>query len=51
MFDFKKRVVNNSAKVISQFPAAIVQNIESGVYLAALFYYNDILFEVCEIDT
>ena len=32
-------------------PTSIIQSIESGVYLVALFYYNDILFEVCEIDT
>jgi hypothetical protein len=48
---FQKKVVNNSAEVSSQVPTSIIQNIESGVYLVALFYYNDILFEVCEIDT
>lgn len=47
---FKKMVVRRAADVTSRLPTAQVESISSGVYLEAMFYYNNVLFEVVEID-
>jgi hypothetical protein len=43
-------VVNNTADVTSRLPMAFVAGIQSSVYLEAMFYYNDILYEVSEFN-
>ena len=48
---FHKMVVRNAADVTSRMPTAHVESISSGVYIEALFYYNNVLYEVAEIDS
>ncbi len=43
-------MVNDSADVTTRLSTAFEATIESGVYVEALFFYNNILFEVTEIN-
>jgi hypothetical protein len=47
---FNKFVVNDSADVTTRLSTAFLATIESGVYVEALFFYNNTLFEVAEIN-
>lgn len=47
---FKKITVTRAEDVTCRLPSAYVGTISSGVYLEALFYYENILYEVVEID-
>ncbi len=47
---FTKFIVKESADVTTRLSTAVVNTIESGVYLEALFFYNNTLFEVSEIN-
>ncbi len=47
---FKKITVTKPEDITSRLPSAYVEVISSGVYLEALFYYGNVLFEVIEID-
>ncbi len=47
---FKKITVTRAEDVTCRLPSAYVEAISSGVYLEALFYYENVLFEVIEID-
>lgn len=48
---FSKMVVKTPGDVTSRLPMAYVASIDSGVYVDALFYYNNVLYEVADIDS